>query len=324
MAEPARKSMTRFILGESEGAPAPPGLSREELEQISVELVARLSREYRPPVERRVTPERVYQPAVTLLRPELEAFQMKLFQAGSGIDGLDQLERCLEDLARGRTVVFLSEHRGNLDAPSFNALVRAAGRRYEPILDKLIYIAGRKLNESSEFINMFAEKYSRLVIVPRREFPPERPEPTAAELAAREAFEKEARRINWAAFRAMEKLKREGHIFVLFPTGGRIKPHEHNQPVRETTSYLRTFDTAYLISMDGNTLPPLERMEDERPIQNRVLFRIGPPLETREFLEARKAAFEAAAPEGGDFDQYVADRIMAMLQSLREMGRYEG
>ena len=313
---------TRFVLGETAGAAAPAELTRGEIERLSLEIISTLAKDYAPPKERRVTPERVYQPAVPANRDALEAFQMKLFRPGSGIDGLAHLDHCLQEMARARRIVFLSEHRGNLDAPSFNALARAADPRYAAILDKLIYIAGRKLNESSDFINMFAEKYSRLVIVPRREFPPELTDPTEAQRAEREAFEKEARRINWAAFRAMEKLKGAGHIFVLFPTGGRVKPNEHNQPVRETTSYVRTFDTAYLISMDGNTLPPRERMEDERPLQEKVLFRVGPALETQAFLEAQKAAFEAAGEPGNDYDQFVADRIMAMLGNLRETGGY--
>ena len=313
---------TRFVLGETAGAAAPAELTRGEIERLSLEIISTLAKDYAPPKERRVTPERVYQPAVPAAREELEAFVLRLFRPGSGVEGLEHLEHCLAELERGRRIVFLPEHRGNLDVPSFNALVRGAGSAYEPILERLIYIAGRKLNESSDFINMFAEKYSRLVIVPRREFPPEPAGSNEDERAAYEAFEKEARGINRAAFRAMEKLKREGRIFVLFPTGGRIKPDEHNQPVRETTSYLRTFDTAYLISMDGNLLPPLERMEDERPIQARVLFRIGAPLDCSAFLEAGKAAFEAAGEPGGDFDQRVADRIMAMLAALRDKGRY--
>jgi len=341
----------RFILGESAGAPAPPSLSREELERLSLAIISEMARAYRPPPERRVTPERVHQPAVPAGRPALEAFQLRLFAPGSGVEGLEHLDRCLEEMSRGHTILFLADHRGNLDVPSFNSLVRSARPRYEPILDKLIYIAGRKLNESSDFVNMFAEKYSRLVVVPRREFPPEITGPTPEEQIQREEFEKEARRINRAAFRAMEKLKREGHIFVLFPTGGRIKSGAHNQPVPETTSYLRTFDTAFLISMEGNTLPPLERMEDERPIQTKVLYRIGPAIETEPFLNRLKQEHEAlgtpSLPQGGggrgtspprppspageggrggevpDFDTFAVQRIMTMLANLRETGAYE-
>jgi hypothetical protein len=322
---------TRFILGESEGAPAPPELGREEIERLSAGIIGEMAKAYRPPVERRVTPERVYQPSVPAGRAALEAFQLKLFLPGSGAEGLRNVERCLEEMGRGRTILFLADHRGNLDVPSFNSLLRGADKRYEAILDKLIYIAGRKLNESSDFVNMFAEKYSRLVVVPRREFPPEIPNPTPEQQAQREEFEKEARRINRAAFRAMEKLKREGHIFVLFPTGGRIKPGEHNQPVPETTSYLRTFDTAFLISMEGNTLPPRERMEDERPIQAKVLYRVGPAVYTASFLDELKEEYgsEDRGPGAGgcevpDFDTFAVQRVMTMLGNLREKGSYEG
>lgn len=315
---------SQFILGETEGAPAAPLLTPEEIQRISLDVIAEMSRHYVTRGELRVTAENVYQPAVTAGRAILEAFQQRLFLAGSGVDGLDRLERCLSDMERGRRVLFLSEHRGNLDAPSLNALLRSAGDRYVPLLDKLVYVAGRKLSESSDFINMFAEKYSRIVIVPRREYPPLEENETDAERTAREAFEAEARRINWAAFRAMEKLKRQGYVMVLFPTGGRIKPGEHNRPVKETTSYMRSFDTAYLIAMEGNTLPPLDVMEDERPVQAKVLFRVGEPLECKAFLAERKRAFEKAGPtpEAEDFDQFVANGIIAMLAKLRETGAY--
>jgi hypothetical protein len=302
-------------------------LTQQELNLLALELIQTLQRTYEPGRDRVITPDNVYQPLREAGRAELEAFMERVLAPGSAVEGVAHLEHCLAGLAAGRCVLFLPEHRGNLDAPSFSVLLRRSYPRADEILKRLIYIAGRKLNESSDLIKMFTEKYSRLVIVPRRDFPPERADATAEERAAREEFVAYAARINRAAFRALVRLKKAGHIFVLFPLGGRLKPDADNRPVRETTSYLHSFDTAYLISMQGNTLPPGERMEDERPIQSKVVFRVGPPLDCKPFLAAERRRFEAAqragrlAP-GADYEQEVVEHIMAMLEHLRLHGSY--
>ena len=71
---------------------------------------------------------------------------------------------------------------------------------------------------------MFTEKYTRLVIVPRRDFPGPKADETEAELAARKNFEQDASRINRAAFRHMVRLRKSGRVFVLYPMGGRFVP----------------------------------------------------------------------------------------------------
>jgi glycerol-3-phosphate O-acyltransferase len=303
-------------------------LSQDDLNLLVLDVVMKLKASYTPGKDRVVTPENVFQPAVTAGRDALEAFQDRLLLPGSRVEGLEHLDICLAQMRAGRSILFLPEHRGNLDVPSFNTLLRREHARYHEILDKLVYIAGRKLNESSDFIKMFTEKYSRLVIVPKRDYPKPKPGETEAEREAREKFERDAGRINRAAFREMVRLRKKGYIFVLFPLGGRLKPDADNIPVRETTSYLQAFDTAFLISMEGNTLPPGARMEEERPIQDRVVFRVGPPLDCAAFIAEQRETFNSAVqagllPEGADYEQYAAEQIMTMLANLRLTGRYE-
>ena len=165
------------------------------------EVIGQLSRVYQPNRDRVVTPDNVFQPSVEAGRDILEAYQHRLFKAGSRVEGLEHLEHCLGELAQGRQVLFLPEHRGNFDVPSFNALLRKENPRYHTILERLVYIAGRKLNESSDLVKMFSEKYARLVIVPRRELPGVQPGETPADTERRLAYESEASRINRAAFR---------------------------------------------------------------------------------------------------------------------------
>jgi 1-acyl-sn-glycerol-3-phosphate acyltransferase len=302
-------------------------LSQADLNLLTLDVVQKLQRSYQPGRDRVVTTENVYQPGVVVGRSDLEEFTLRLFLPGSRVEGLEHLDAALDSLKAGRSVLFLSEHRGNLDTPSFSALLRREDARYGDILERLVYVAGRKLNESSDFIKMFTEKYSRLVIVPRRDYPKPKGGETPAEAEARERFEKEAGRINRAAFRELLRLKKAGKIFVLFPLGGRLKPDADNVPVRESTSYIRAFDAAHLISMDGNALPPLPRMEDERPLQAKVVFRIGPALDCKAFLAAEKAKFERAVQSGvvpaeADVDQFTVEDVMAMLANLRLTGSY--
>jgi len=302
-------------------------LTRQELDLLALDLIQKLQRTYEPGLDRVITQQNVYQPMRDPGRAELEAFMEHVLAPGSAVEGVEHLDHCLAQLEAGRHVLFLAEHRGNLDVPSFSVLLQRTYPRAREILKRLIYIAGRKLNESSDFIKMFTEKYSRLVIVPRRDFPPERPDATEEGRQAREEFITNAARINRAAFRELVRLKKAGHIFVLFPLGGRLKPDADNRPVRETTSYLHSFDTAYLVSMDGNTLPPGERMEDERPIQDTVVFRVGPALPCKAFLAEERERFDAARTEGrlppdADYEQTVVEHIMAMLEHLRLHGSY--
>lgn len=302
-------------------------LSQADLNLLTLDVIQKLQQSYEPGKDRIVTPENVYQPGVAAGRAELEAFVLRLFLPGSRVEGVEHFDEVLARIRAGRSVLFMAEHRGNLDAPSFHSLLRREHPRVHEILDRLVYVAGRKLNESSDFIKMFTEKYSRLVIVPKRDLPKPKANETAAEREARDRYEKEAARINRAAFRELVRHKKEGMIFVLFPLGGRLKPDADNVPVRESTSYVRAFDCACLISMEGNTLPPAPRMEDERPLQAKVVFRAGPLLDCKAFLAEQKALFDAAVqagalPQDADLDQFVVENIMAMLANLRLTGSY--
>lgn len=304
-------------------------LPDSEVARLSRKLITDLEATYQPGRDRVVTPANVHQPAVLEGQSVMEELADRLLLAGSRVEGEENLDDCLKRLERGESVLLLPEHRGNLDASTFHSLLRRDGRKkYEPILTKLVYIAGRKLNESSELIKMYTEKYSRLVIVPRRDLPPPHPGEGAAEKKGRVDLEQAAAKINRAAFRQLVRLRRAGYLFVLFPLGGREKPDADNVPVRETVSYLRAFDTCYLISMEGNLLKPLPRMEDERPRQDRVVFRVGPAIGCDALLRGQRRQFEAAQASGTledglDFEQFTANRIIELLADLRRTGRFD-
>ncbi|MGD2062680.1 MAG: hypothetical protein PVF51_03750 [Nitrospirota bacterium] len=292
-------------------------ISREHLIAALNETSRLLLKNYTPGRDRHITPSNVYQPGNQANRPAILDLLDRLLLPGSRVLGLEHLDLCLAQLDAGRRILFLVEHAGNFDVPAFYALLRREAPRYQAILDRLIYIAGRKLNEESELVKMYTEIFSRLVIVPRRELPTEHPDEDVKQRVARIAKEKEAAAINRAAFRKMAQLKRRGHIFVLFPLGGRWKEGEENLPVKETTSYLKAFDFAYPISMEGNTLPATAGpMAAEVPVQARVVFHVGAPLACDDYLAASRLLWEASG-SALDFEQFTVNRIMALINELR-------
>lgn len=317
-----------MAMNESRPPTEVPLLTPDALDRLTLDTAQRLTAVSEVGKDRVITPHNVYQPAVLAGRDLLREMMNKVLLPGSKVEGLEHLDDCLARLERGESVIFLPEHRGNMDVLAFYTLLEREHPRYGAILDRLVYIAGRKLNESSQQIKMFTERYSRLVIVPKRELPQRRDDETPEELKAREEIERHAAPINRAAFREMVRLKREGMILVLFPLGGRYKPGQDNTPVKETTSYLSSFDTAYLVSMDGNPLPPQPRMEDERPVQVEVLFRVSPALDTAAFLAAQKKIYAAQVaahqiPAELDYEQHTVNHLMTMLERLRLEGSFD-
>jgi glycerol-3-phosphate O-acyltransferase len=293
-----------------------PSLSPEDLHRLLQETTRALARNHILGLDRHITPGNVYQTGNTANLPIILDLLDRLLLPGSRVAGLPHLDHCLAQLDGRKRVLFLVEHAGNFDVPAFFALLRREEPRYHPILDRLIYIAGRKLNEESELVKMYTEIFSRLVIVPRRELPLELPDETASQCATRLAHEHEAAAINRAAFRKMAELKRRGHIFALFPLGGRWKEGADNDPVKETTSYLKAFDFAYPISMSGNCLPATAGpMDAELPIQAKVVFRVGAPLTCSDYLTASRLLWEASGSPL-DFEQFTVNRVMDLLDEL--------
>ena len=299
-----------------------------EINLLSLDIIQKIRATYELGRDRTVRPESVFQKAVMEGREIFEDFVELFLLPGSRFEGTENFGDMGERLQRGENLILLPEHRSNFDAPAFHILLRRAGVNFQEILDRLVYIAGRKLNESSELVDMFTEKYSRLVIVPKRDLPGAGAKTSRTENEDLEDYERAARRINRAAFRELVRLRRSGKIFVLFPMGGREKPDADNIPVRESTSYIKSFDTAYLVSMAGNPLPPRPRMEDERPAQDQVVFRVGKPFKCADFLKQQQEIFAQAQAEGKlgdapDFEQFTVGRIMKLLEQLRTSGDYD-
>jgi glycerol-3-phosphate O-acyltransferase len=200
-------------------------------------------------------------------------------------------------------------HQGNFDVPCFYSLLKREGEPYQDVLDRLVFIAGRKLNEDSLIVKTFTEIFSRLIIVPKREMPLKTDSETDEQRAQREQIELEARRINRAALRMLKKLKNDGRIIALYPQGGRPKPWLQEKGVKETTSYMQMFDCAHFITMEGNLMVVGREMRAERPRRDCIIFTISKAVATEEYLTQSRALFEKQTAES-DFDQFNVDRVM--------------
>jgi 1-acyl-sn-glycerol-3-phosphate acyltransferase len=262
----------------------------------------------------KITPENVFQEGI---RHNYDLFMElvdTLMLPGSGVNGAENLLETVSFLKKGKSVLFLMKHLGNFDVPCFYSLLSREGAQYQSILDRLVFIAGRKLNEESPIVKTFTEVFSRLIVVPNREIPQKTDHETHEQKARRKAVVKEATRINRAALRMLMDLKKQGYIIVLFPMGGRPKPwlNETNNGVKETTSYMRLFDWVHFIGMTGNLIPVGDEMKDEKPRQDTIIFTVSEPIPAEAYLEESRRLFKRQT-DTDDFDQFNVNRVMKAI-----------
>ena len=287
-------------------------METSELAEMAKKYSDKMRANYESGDNLKITPENVYQEGVKHNYDLFMELMEKLMLPGSGVMDVENLLKARQILDQKKSVLFLMKHAGNFDVSSFYSLVGRKGPPYTDILDRLVFIAGRKLNEDSVMVKTFTEVFNRIVIVPNREIPVKRDGETPSEASAREEEIKEAGRINRAALREMMRLKKNGHIIALFPMGGRPKPQIKEKGVKETTSYMRLFDYVYFIAMQGNLLPVGEKMMEESPRQDRIVFRVSEPVLTANYLDESRRRFEMQDKEP-DFDQFNVDRVMVEI-----------
>jgi glycerol-3-phosphate O-acyltransferase len=260
----------------------------------------------------KITPANVFQEGIRHNYDLFIELVDRLMLPGSGVEGAKHLTKALSLIEQKKSILFLMKHVGNFDVPCFYSLLSREGTPYQDILDRIVFIAGRKLNEDSMFVKTYTEIFSRLVIVPNREIPQETPGESPAQKSHREAVIKEASLINRAALRMMIQLKKEGRIIVLFPMGGRPKPWLKEKGVKETTSYMKLFDYVNFIEMKGNLMPVGKKMEEESPQRDKIVFVISEPVLTKTYLEESRKLFGMQTEET-DFDQFNVDRVMVEI-----------
>ncbi len=260
------------------------------------------------PDMRLTTSATVYQPGKEPNRAFIHRIMDQLALPGSGIIGIDHLRDLADRSARGVPCLILMEHYSNFDIPCLDYLVRAAGSA--EIADRITAIAGMKLNEESPYVHAFAEAYTRIVIYPSRSLL------KFTEPDAQKREQARSREINMAATRQMIRLKHEGHMILVFPSGTRYREGDPDtkRGVKEVDSYLKSFDAMVLVSIAGNVLRihPTGDMNRDLATRDLVVLNVSEPLSCTEFRDTARVS--AAVTD--DPKQAVADAVMARLETL--------
>jgi len=257
-----------------------------------------------------ITGDNVYQEGNKDILPILDGMVDPLMLPGSGVDGMENLEELLAKAESGKSCVLLLEHYSNFDLSIISWLVRKAGGRGEAIANALVAIAGMKLNEDSPVVAAFASAYTRIVIYPSRSLHGMDPEKKKVEVPRSMA-------INRAAMKALDTVKTQGKIILLFPSGTRYRPWDPStkKGVREIDSYIHSFDYMCCVALNGLLLHVQQTdMMNDIVTSDVVRVTAGPVRSCAEFREKARKEAEAAGIE--DKKQAVVDAIMAELESL--------
>jgi glycerol-3-phosphate O-acyltransferase len=253
----------------------------------------------------------VFQPGVEQALPLIDLIADDLLLPGSRIAGLDNIDALCKKAEAGSACLLLLEHYSNFDLSCFISLLRKAGRN--DIAQSIVAIAGVKLNEESSMVASMAGVYSRIVICPSRSLQNRDSEKDKEKMARFQA-------INLAAVKVMNKIKNEGKIILVFPSGTRFRPWDpaSKKAVREIDSYIKSFDYMCTVAINGEVMHIRDdgsgNMIDDYTSKDVVLCTAGSVVACDDF---RKKALEAAAQNAEtDKKQAVADAIMRQLDGL--------
>lgn len=264
----------------------------------------------------KVSDENVYQPSNKTILGYIDQIIEENLLPGSGILEHQHLEQLLDFVQQGKSCLILPEHYSNFDLPVFHYLLRKQGGKCAELADKLIAIAGYKLNETNPVVTAFSEAYSRIVIYPSRSL-----EIIKEKLKDPKELVKElmkSREINHAAMKALNEMKYQGYPVLVFPAGTRYRPWDPStkRGVREIDSYVRSFDYMVLVSINGNMLRinPEGEMHEDLICPDKLVFKISEPIVCEEFREKIKHELHFR----DDKKQAVVDAIMERLEAMHE------
>lgn len=279
--------------------PLPPGDAREVFAEELMELQRQATVAALPPLNDR----QVLFWAESRLREPLIRISRRLLLPGSGLVGLDNLRELTQRAAAGESCLICFNHRSNLDVPTLATLLEDAGQ--PELFDRLIWVAGRKLQEDAGLTGTLLRAFHRVLVTPR----------TWLEERHSSSERRAAQRINRAAHRAILRLRHQNWIFALFPAGTRVRPGDlgTRRAIPETDSYLKAFDVMVLAHIEGCTLP-VSRARDltrEIPRLDRVRISFGPVTRTAAWRREATARYPQL-----DRREATARAIMADIGAL--------
>ena len=199
---------------------------------------------------------KVYEEANMQLRPYMWKLLDEAFNSESGLGNLENYKDFYENVVKqGKSGLILMEHYTNLDLPGILYLLEKQGEDWaKDLSSRIVAVAGMKLNEADAGVRAFTEGFTRVVIYPTRSLNAVEGKEISEEEKIAEG--QKARKINFAAMRAMDGCKKRGQVILVFPSGTRYRPGkpETKRGLREIDSYLRLFDKMILVSINGNCL----------------------------------------------------------------------
>ncbi len=260
-----------------------------------------------------ISPDNVYQPAITNNRELLAELMRVGHLPGSDVAGYENILK-LEKLAdEGKSCIIFSEHVSNMDVPSmFIRFKDHPEKRMESVFEKLIFIAGVKLNQNP-VVKLFAEMFTRVVIFPIR----------GLSKISGEEFDL-AKKINLRATKHIMELKNKGNIFVLYPAGTRRRDWDADsmKGMKETMAYLSIFDYFCCCSINGNNMIPQEHedMTKEAYEEDVIIFSIGEVTKTSDFVKEISEK-HTEVKDKDEMRQYQVDEIMNRIEALHTQGK---
>lgn len=260
---------------------------------------------------------KVYEEANMQLRPYMWKLLDEAFNSESGLGNLENYKDFYENVVKqGKSGLILMEHYTNLDLPGILYLLEKQGEDWaKDLSSRIVAVAGMKLNEADAGVRAFTEGFTRVVIYPTRSLNAVEGKEISEE--EKIAEEQKARKINFAAMRAMDGCKKRGQVILVFPSGTRYRPGkpETKRGLREIDSYLRLFDKMILVSINGNCL----RINPDNPDDmladilepGKCVFTASPVIDCKEF---RNSILDNL-PEGvEDPKQKTVDAVMEYLE----------
>ncbi|GAB1482634.1 1-acyl-sn-glycerol-3-phosphate acyltransferase [Treponema sp.] len=235
--------------------------------------------------DRLITEQNVLQEANKNILPFIDGMVGSLLQEGSGIDGSENLVELMEKAKAGSSCLLLLEHYSNFDLPVFNYLTRKTVEGGDAIADSVIAIAGMKLNEDNPVVSAFAEAYTRIIIYPSRSLMGLDAVKDRAEFIRSIA-------INRASMKVLNAIKVAGKLILVFPAGTRFRPWDpqSTRGVREIDSYIKSFDYACLVSLNGKILRIQKGdMAEDEICKDLMRVGISPVIKCSEFREKGKS-----------------------------------
>lgn len=255
--------------------------------------------------------------------PEMRKYMFKLlddtFSEDSGLGNLENFKDFYEKVVKqGKSGLILMEHYTNLDLPAIIYLLQKVGEPWaDDFASRIVAVAGMKLNEASAGVRAFTEGFTRVVIYPTRSL--NAVEEKGISQEELKAEEQKARKINFAAMRAMDACKKRGQMILVFPSGTRYRPGkpETKRGLREIDSYLRLFDYMLLVGINGNCLRinpdnPDDMLEDILE-PGKVTLTAHPVLDCKKF---REDVLSSLPSDESDPKQKTVDQVMQILDEI--------